>query len=202
MLVDLSDENGINTVGNSIGHDLIAVLTKPDLSTVEFVLNDFYESALDDHTRGLVNYPLNDLEEGPHSVLVTAWDVYNNKGTGSTEFIVAKSTKMALEHIFNYPNPFSSSTFFQFEHNQPFQDLDIQIQIYTVSGRLVKTIDHYVSASDNQGFRISDIHWDGKDDFNEKLANGVYVYKVQVKSSGEVNSSKQYSEFQKLVILK
>ena len=203
LLVKLYDENGINTVGNSIGHDLTAKLTTPiQDEELEYILNDFYESTKDDYTRGTVIYPLKDLEPGLHTITVKAWDVFNNPGEGSTEFVVAESADMALAHVLNYPNPFTTSTNFQFEHNLPYQPLEIQVQIYTVSGKLVKTISHDISAEGNNGYRVDDIHWDGLDDYGDRIGKGVYIYKILVQADGLSDNMKQNSEFQKLVILK
>lgn len=202
ILVLLYDENGINTVGNSIGHDLTSKVMAPDQTEEAYVLNDFYESQKDDYTRGTAIYPLKDLKPGVHTVKVKAWDTYNNPGEGETEFIVAESADMALSHVLNYPNPFTTSTNFQFEHNLPYRNLDIQVQIYTVSGRLIKTIDRAIGAEDNTGYRVADIHWDGLDEFGDRIGKGVYIYKIFVQAQGEENDTKQSSEFQKLVILK
>ena len=140
LLVKLEDDNGINIVGNSIGHDLEGVL---DNNTQDiYLLNDFYESELDDYTKGEVRYPLSDLEEGRHQIKVKAWDVANNSAEGYTEFVVAPDGGIALEHVLNYPNPFFDQTCFQFDHNLANQELDILISIFTISGRLVKTIEH------------------------------------------------------------
>ena len=198
LLVKLSDDNGINVVGNSIGHDLTGVLDENTQSTYQ--LNDFYESALDDHTKGTVRYPLFNLEEGKHGIKVRAWDIANNSAEGYTEFIVAKSAEVALSHVLNYPNPFMENTSFQFEHNLSDQVLDVQIRVFTVSGRLVKTIQEQVIADGN---RITDINWDGKDDFGDDIARGIYLYKVKI--GGTDNGGDQItaeSEFEKLVILK
>lgn len=196
LLVKLQDESGINTAGNGIGHDLTAVLDDNTQNT--YSLNDFYESALDDFTRGEVRYPLKDLEDGRHSIRVKAWDVFNNSGEGYTEFVVASSAELALKNVLNYPNPFTTNTRFQFEHNFPNQDLDVRIQIFTVSGRLVKTIQETVMT---EGYRVSDISWDGLDEFGDRLARGVYIYKISVENTTE-ESQQSTSEFQKLVILR
>ncbi|WMX15421.1 type IX secretion system sortase PorU [Aureispira sp. CCB-E] len=203
LLVKLYDENGINTVGNSIGHDLTGKITTPKQDEeLEYVLNDFYESTKDDYTRGTIVYPLKDLEPGLHTVKIKAWDVFNNPGEGSTEFVVAESADMALAHVLNYPNPFTTSTNFQFEHNLPYQALEVQVQIYTVSGKLIKTIDRDISAEGNNGYRVDDIHWDGLDDYGDRIGKGVYIYKILVQADGATDQVKQSSEFQKLVILK
>jgi len=75
--------------------------------------------------------------------------------------------------------------------------LDIIINIFTLSGKIVKTIRHNTFS---QGFEVSDITWDGTDDYGSELANGIYLYKIKVFST-EYNITKE-SKFEKLVILK
>ena len=201
LLVQLEDDLGINVVGNSIGHDLTGVLDENTQKTI--LLNDFYEAGLDDYTRGEVRFPMAELEEGRHTIRVRAWDVANNSAEGYTEFIVAGSAEVALKHVLNYPNPFVNATCFQFEHNMENQELDVQVDVYTVSGRLVKTLEQRIIS---EGSRLSNgncIQWDGRDDFGDPLAKGVYLYKVRVEAlnTGEAEI-KGESEFQKLVILR
>ena len=201
LLVKLEDDNGINVIGNSVGHDLAGILDKNSQNT--YSLNDFYESALDDYTKGEVRYPLYTLAEGRHQIKVQAWDIANNPAEGYTEFLVVTSAEVALKHVLNYPNPFTTSTCFMFEHNQAGQDLDIMVQIYTVSGRLIKTLEERINST---GYRLGSgdcIQWDGRDDYGDPLAKGVYVYKVKVRSAntGDVLLEGE-SDFEKLVILK
>ncbi len=199
LLVLLSDENGINVSGTSIGHDLTAVIDNNTQNTI--LLNEFYEAAQDDHTSGIVQFPLSDLELGVHQISVKAWDVFNNSSEGITEFLVADSEDAALERVLNYPNPFTTSTQFQFSHNlSPGQALDVQVRIFTVSGRLVKTLD---AQAISDGSRVSDINWDGKDEYGGNLARGTYLYKVSVRPSTNSGVGKTInSDFEKLVILK
>jgi len=192
LLAYIEDENGINTTGSGIGHDITAVINNETSKTI--ILNDYYESDIDSYKSGKVKYPFFNLEEGRYSLKFKAWDVYNNPGDAYTEFVVAKSAKLALNHVFNYPNPFTTSTQFMFEHNQPGTRLDIQIQIFTISGKLVKTIETF---SNNDGFRIDGITWDGRDEYGDKIGKGVYIYKVKVKSQEGAIAEK----FEKLVIL-
>ncbi|MBU6343373.1 MAG: T9SS type A sorting domain-containing protein, partial [Bacteroidetes bacterium] len=198
ILVKCTDDNGMNVTGASLGHDLTAVLDGNVLETI--VLNDFYTSAQDDYKRGQAIYPLRSLSVGKHTLSVKGWDIANNAGTGYTEFFVAENGKAALDHVLNYPNPFTTSTNFQFDHNLAGQILDVQISIFSVSGKLVKTLFHAAPAD---GFRVTDIHWDGRDDFGDVLAKGVYVYRVKVRGTDATGSTVQAeSNFEKLVLLK
>ena len=164
------------------------------------MLNDFYESELDDYTKGTVRYPLFNLEEGLHKIKVRAWDVSNNSAEGYTEFVVASSAEVALDHVLNYPNPFMDNTAFQFEHNLQNQIVDVQIRVFSVSGRLVKTIDEQILT---EGTRVTGIQWDGTDEYGDQLGRGVYLYKVKISGTGSTGDTiNSESDFEKLVILK
>ncbi|NQX92652.1 MAG: T9SS type A sorting domain-containing protein, partial [Flavobacteriales bacterium] len=123
------------------------------------------------------------------------WDVHNNSSEAYTEFVVAQDAELALEHVLNYPNPFTTYTEFFFEHNQACNSLDVEIQVYTISGRLVKTIRETVLT---EGFRSTPIAWDGKDDFGDNIGRGTYVYKVKVTTPDGLSAN----QFERLVILK
>jgi len=186
------DENGINTAGNGVGHDIVATLDANTANAI--VLNDYYESEEDSYQNGEVRYPLSELKPGTHTLHLKAWDVYNNSGEAETEFLVTQSAQFALYHVLNYPNPFTTNTDFYFEHNLPDQDLQVRVQIFTVSGRSVKTIDGFYNS---KGFRVGPINWDGRDEFGDPLAKGAYVYQLKVIApSGETAR-----KFEKLVIL-
>lgn len=193
LIVDIFDENGINTVGNGVGHDLIAIL---DGNTADpIVLNNYYSGKLDSYQAGQIQYTLTGLTVGKHTLEVKIWDVNNNSSVGSIDFTVVADEEVKLDHVLNYPNPFTTSTKFYFEHNQSCSSLDTQIQIYTVSGRLVKTINTAVPTA---GFRTEGIEWDGKDDFGDQLAKGVYVYRLSV----ELPDGEKAEKLEKLVLLK
>lgn len=193
ILAIVEDENGINTTGSSIGHDITAQLDNNPEKV--FVLNEYYESDLNSFQSGRVSYPLSDLSEGVHTIKFKIWDIVNNSTEVSTEFIVASSEELAIEHVLNYPNPFTTRTQFFFEHNRPCENLLAQIQIYTVSGRLVKSIHQTIHT---EGFRSTDLEWDGRDDFGDQLAKGVYLYRLKISSpDGEVAE-----KLEKLVLLK
>lgn len=194
LLLKLEDENGINVAGTSIGHDLSGTLDDDNQGT--FIMNDYYEAEVDNFQKGIARYPLTDLESGRHSISIKAWDVLNNSSEARSEFVVIADGDNILKHVLNYPNPFTTSTNFQFEHDLVNSDLDILVTIYTISGKIIKTIEATQYAS---GFRIDDIHWDGKDDFGSDIGKGVYLYKIKVRSD-ELNLVRE-SDFEKLVIL-
>lgn len=185
-------KNGINTSGNGVGHDITAILDN-DTRKV-YNLNDFYETSVNDITHGTVLYPLSKLAKGRHTLEVKAWDVLNNSGVGYTEFLVEEKANIALYHVLNYPNPFTTNTRFMFEHNKPGVALEVKIEIFSVSGKVVKTILRNINTA---GYRVDDITWDGLDDYGDKIGKGVYIYRVTLND----DSGKKVSQYQKLVLL-
>jgi hypothetical protein len=193
LLARINAENGVNTAGAGIGHDLRAILDGNTNNPI--VLNDFYEAELDTYQRGSIRYQLDQLSEGLHNISVKVWDVHNNSAESFTEFVVAGSAEMALAYVLNYPNPFTTRTQFMFEHNQACEVLDVQLQVFTVSGKIVKSINRTVQT---QGFRAEPIEWDGLDDFGDTIGRGVYVYRLKVSTPDGLSAER----FEKLVILR
>ncbi len=193
LYAKLFDQSGINTLGSSIGHDLTAVINANTQNAV--VLNDWYEADKDTYKSGEVRYRLTDLPEGRHTLDLKAWDVYNNSSVKSTEFVVAPSAELALAHVLNYPNPFTTHTEFYFEHNRPCTTLDCQIQVFTVAGRLVKTLNRRLNCD---GFRSEPLAWNGLDEQGDKIGRGVYVYRLSITTP----TGEKADKIEKLVILR
>jgi hypothetical protein len=193
LLGKLFDVSGINTSNAGVGHELTATLDNDPAKLV--VVNDSYTAAVDDFTRGQIRYNYRSLTPGPHVIKVKAWDTYNNSAEGSVEFIAAQTESLALDHVLNYPNPFSNITTFHFDHNRAGQVLDVQVQIFTVAGRLVKTLTANVVTSTSHDKTIT---WNGRDDYDDQLARGVYVYRISVRAGAD---NQQVSKFEKLVLL-
>ena len=190
LLVKLKDEYGINTTGNGIGHDLIAIIDGNE----QTVLNNYYEAERDSFNCGTVRYPYEKLSAGTHTVKVRAWDILNNVSENELEFVVVSDEGPVLDHVLNYPNPFTTNTSFYFEHNLPGTELDILITIYTISGKVVKSIN---TKQVTEGFRSQPIPWDGRDDFGDRLGRGTYLYRLKVRTP----DGQQAEKFEKIVIL-
>lgn len=193
LLAYVSDETGINTVGNGIGHDIIAVL---DGNTTDAInLNQYYEADINSYQSGTVTYPFSDLETGPHSLRVKVWDVFNNSAEDYTEFIVANSSELVIEDLVNFPNPFSDYTCFQFSHNHPDEWLSVEIKVYDLRGALMAELKEDIYPG---GYTTDPLCWDGTNNGNSKLPDGIYVYHVKVTAqNGDV-----VNKFKKLMILK
>jgi hypothetical protein len=192
FLAIMEDENGMNTA-SGIGHDMIAVLDGDESNP--FIVTDYYETDLDNFRKGRLKFPFRNLEKGLHTLKFKAWDVYNNPISAEIQFVVVGDDTLTLTNVLNYPNPFVSYTQFWFTHNRPFEPLEVQVQVMTVTGKVVWTNNQIINTD---GFLSREITWDGRDDFGDKIGKGVYVYKLTVKST---LTNKTTEKFEKLVIL-
>jgi hypothetical protein len=193
FIAHLSDSSGINTTGSGIGRDI----TLSVAATVKtYTLNDYYTANTDSYTDGRIAFPMPPLPIGSHTVTLKVFDVYNNSAEQSLNFTVTKDDKFTISHVLNYPNPFTQKTAFFFEHNRPYVGMDIMVQVFTVSGKLVKTIRSNISEG-SSSLRSAPIEWDGRDDYGDKLGRGVYLYKVKVRCKGGESAEK----VEKIVLL-
>jgi len=192
FIANLEDASGLNTSITAVDHDMVAILDGNQANP--YILNDFYETDLDDFTKGTLKFPFRNLAPGPHRIDFKCWDTYNNSSEATLNFVVVDNRDLVLSNVLNYPNPFINYTEFWFNHNKPNEPLEVVVQIFTISGKLVKTISQTVQ-SENLSRSVT---WDGLDDFGNKIGKGVYVYKLKVRST---LSNTKNEKFEKLVIL-
>lgn len=192
LILKLSDSSGIHTGGTGVDHDIVATLDNDNRKY--YILNNFYETELDNYQKGSLRFQLPELEPGNHSLKIKAWDVMNNSNETILDFTVVNSNELKIDHVLNYPNPFTTNTNFWFEHNQPGTELRVKIEIYTVSGRLIKTIARTIISTGN---RSNEIAWDGRDEYGDKIAKGVYIYRLKVLTI----NGKSAEKWERLVIL-
>mgnify|MGYP001173715626 FL=1 len=191
LLAKLFDTSGINITGTGIGHDIVATIDGDNRKY--FILNDFFQNELNSFQNGTVWFQMPSLAPGIHTLNLKAWDVMNNSSETQIEFTVADDNELELKHVLNYPNPFTTHTNFWFEHNKPGINLDVTIEVMTITGRIIKTINQKINTPGN---RSTEIFWDGKDEFGDKIARGVYLYSIKVSAQG----LKKREKIEKIVI--
>lgn len=182
LLAYLSDENGINTAGSGIGHDITAVLND-DYSNV-MVLNNFYQSNKGDFTSGTITYPLKNLPVGKHTLKLKAWDVANNSTQEEIEFEV--TGEFSISEVENYPNPVNDYTFFTFKHNQADAVLQVLFEVFDQNG---SRIDYFTTQVGSNGTVSNPVRWD----LNEAkiyLRSSIYLYRITARNSDGLITSK------------
>ena len=193
LIAFISDNFGINTSGAGIGRNITVTIDDDYANSV--VINDAYEANLNSYNSGSIEYQLNQLSPGQHKLTLKVWDVNNNSSEKSITFEVKSSEEIKLGRVFNYPNPFSTSTNFHFEHNQYVEQIDVFIKIFTISGKVVKTLEKSIPG--NQNLPLNSIAWDGKDEFGDDLGRGVYLYEITIRNP----EGKTDKKIEKLVLL-
>jgi hypothetical protein len=194
LFARLFDEGGINSSGVGIGHDIRVILDEESSQSV--VLNDFYTSDLNTYQGGTVRYAFSNLEDGPHSLSLTAWDVYNNKGTGSVDFVVAADFEAALGEVLAFPNPSSNGFQFSIEHNQVCQEGTMTLEVFSSQGQMMHSTQFPWHV---EGFKNNEVRWDALDQSTgSRVAGGVYLFRISLQA--ENGSVVQYAD--QIVVLR
>jgi len=189
LYATIYDENGINLT-QEIGHRIEIQIdggTNHDITS-------FFAYDRNSYSEGKLSYHLEDLTSGNHHLKLEAWDNLNNPTAEEISFRVAESDGLVLSDVVNYPNPFKEETNFTFQLLGSNSGTEIEIKIYTITGRLIKTLQNMIPPAN--GFNY-DYPWDGRDDDGDMVANGVYIYKLIVR-----NDNEQKEVIEKLVILR
>jgi hypothetical protein len=198
LLAKVKSDLGVNTLG-SVGHDLLATLTRTDNVPTDkngtIVLNDYYTADKNSYQSGTITYPYKALADGHYQLNVKVWDVADNSADASTDFVVVSSSKLTIDKIFNYPNPFKDQTTFNFEDNRPNETLHVDITIFDLRGQQVHDIQADLLTA---GDRHTELTWNGMNAGGAKLSAGLYIYQLTVKTSDGQIAQKS----QKLVLIK
>ncbi len=177
LIAKLKDQTGINTTGYGIGHRLEGILNNDANSTYDFS-NYFIGDINSGGKSGIIKYPFIQMPIGDYSIKIKAWDVFNNPSIHEAFFSVVSDEKgLQLREVVNYPNPMSSNTTFTFQHNYK-SAINVRIRIYSVAGRMIKEIEEW-----NLNEKFVRLDWDGRDEEGSQLANGTYLYKINVEST-------------------
>ena len=171
----LSDENGINISNFDPQKNITATLD----DTLSIILNEYYQSDIDNVKRGKVNYPLNDIKPGQHHLVLRASDTFGNSSTASITFSVSNENGIQIEQWLNYPNPVSSSTTFYFRHNRSGEDLEAVVTAYNQVGQPIVSGTYQVNSSP---YKVVLPEWDATTAEGTKLSPGLYLLKLSVRS--------------------
>ncbi len=183
LLAKVNDENGINTIGSGIGHDITAVLDSR--TTDPYILNDFYESDVNTFRSGVIHFPFSLLAPGEHTVTLKVWDIYNNSSEATIHFVVHSSDKFVMQNARNFPNPFNETTNIIFDHNQQGNEIKVKAEIYTITGQLVCVLEQ---SSYEEGTTSTPVQWNGRNTTGSQVMPGMYFYTLSATSSDGLQS--------------
>ncbi len=191
FVAQVADNSGINASGNGVGHD-IALIIDGDMSQT-YVLNDYFQYDFGSYTSGTVGYSIPELTEGYHKLKFRVWDVLNNSSTAELGFNVVSALMPNFFSVDCTNNPATTTTTFIINHDRSGSNVNIELDIFDLSGRqLYKT-----TTSETASTNTSTLTWDLTTESGSKLQTGVYLYRIRLSSDG----SDKVSKAQKLIII-
>ena len=185
LIANISDDSGINTSGNSIGHDITIKLNN-DPNTIE-TINSSYTTAIGDYTKGTVLYSLKDLKEGEYTLTLKVWDIQNNSSSSDVKFVVKNDAIPDIESVYCYPNPVSISSgkdvTFVLAHDRPEKTLTVNLHIFDISGRMIYHSSDYSYSQSNELY----FNWNPSEEY---ISPGLYLYSISIDDGNKVSSVK------------
>jgi hypothetical protein len=169
LIADIADPDGIAILGTD---PQSSIFLEFDGSGFPVYVTDFFTYDHGSSTSGRVEYPLSaGFAPGPHTVMIKAFDNLGLSSSDTLRFDIVEEELYELSDVFNLPNPFSKSTNFIFQVTNP---AEARLAVFTVSG--IRIWEQRIAAS--EGF--NSIYWDGRDSAGDTIANGTYLYVLDV----------------------
>lgn len=187
ILIQLKDENKYLALNDT--NDFKIFLRAPNATLTQRIFfgptMSFEPAVLPNNSCKIIFRP-ELVQDGNYQLLVQAKDKSQNlSGVSDYRINFGVENEASITHVLNYPNPFSTSTRFVFNITGSEVPTNFKIQIINVSGKVVKEIFEDELGPLHVGRNITQYAWDGKDQFGDQLANGVYLYRVLTKLNGE-----------------
>lgn len=191
VVVRLDDENQFLALNDTSSYQVFITYPSGLQARLPFVngvgeeIIRFTPGQLPDN-RATLEFQLDLPEDGEYRLMVRGSDISGN-ASGDNDYRISFEVinKSTITQVLNYPNPFSSSTRFVFTLTGASVPDVFTIQILTVTGKVIREIRREELGPINIGRNISEYAWDGRDEFGDKLANGVYLYRVITKIEGQ-----------------
>jgi hypothetical protein len=187
--ITLSDSTGLNLTG-SAGHGITLVIDGQVENPAN--LTDLFQYNTGSYTTGQIDYSESDLTTGVHKFKIKAWDNANNSSVVEFYAEVVEGGKLMISDLLNYPNPMKERTTFSFALTSDAGK--VCLEIFTLSGRRIKSVERSTIPADYYEF----YSWDGRDADGDRVATGVYIYKLTAISA---NSGEAAESFGKVVVV-
>ena len=186
LLVELYDENGINTMGTGVGHDITAMVDNDPRHT--YNLNSAFVPAVGDYRRGTISMPLGRLDAGEHTLTLRAWDLYNNSSSVKINFSVDPSLAPGFVELKVNPAPViaGAPAVFTLVHDRPHSEIDVRIDIFNVQGQLCWSNVETAVCDGN----VYTCNWNGVAQGGQPLSTGVYVVRAYITEGGVTSTVK------------
>ncbi|MCF8246273.1 MAG: hypothetical protein K9J37_16015 [Saprospiraceae bacterium] len=185
IFIALKDENPFLLLEDTSSYKLFLLL--PDGNLQGIPLNGpaitFQPATSSTDNKALLKWRPEFAEGGDYALIVQATDATgNNAGAFDYKVSFKVILETMLSNVLAYPNPFSTATRFVYTLTGEPPTL-FKIQILTISGRIVREVTQDEIGPLKIGTHQTEFVWDGTDEFGDRLANGIYLYRVLAKDS-------------------
>ena len=191
FMAEIYDESGINATGTGIGHDMTLVIDGSPAMT--YNLNDSFSFDYGSYQSGKVGFAIPTLATGSHKLMFRSWDVLNNSSVAELSFVVDDKLAPGVYDIAATDNPVRSTTTFIVSHDRAGMPLDVEIEIFDLSGRKVATAKTNETAQGNTTL----VRWDACSVGGSAVSTGVYLYRARITTAEGMMTSKA----KKLIVL-
>lgn len=171
LFAHLNDSYGINVVGAGIGHDITIKLNNDPNKT--YVLNNYYESTLNDYKSGIVKYQFEPLEPGLYHLAFKAWNLQNISSSAEIDFVIREKSIPEISDFSISPNPASDYVDLTLLYDRPEIPVDVEFILYDMQGRQYWNSKATVST---EGTYTSHIDLSGK--IGDQIRPGIYLIKA------------------------
>ena len=191
FIAEIYDESGINATGQGIGHNMTLIIDGK--TTMTYDLNDSFSFDYGSYQSGKVGFLLPTLSAGEHKLMFRSWDVLNNSSTAELSFVVDDKSMPSVYDINVSENPVRSTATFIVTHDRAGAQVEVEIEIFDLSGRKLATTKTTEVASGNTTL----VRWDACTIGGSAMNTGVYLYRARITTTEGVYASKA----KKLVVL-
>lgn len=182
-IAEISDNRGLNMSSAGIGHQM---LLKLDGQKSYTDVSQYFTSSTDGSPSGTIAYPLEDLAEGEHSLMLRIWDASGNSATSTLTFYVSADAPPTLYDVYTDANPASVEANFYLSHDRPESIIDVTLTIYNLLGKPVWST---TQTGRSDVFLSFPINWNLTDNAGRRVNRGIYLYRASVTSKGATSET-------------
>lgn len=183
IIASISDNIGINLSSAGVGHQMsLRIDGNKSYSDV----SQYFTPSIGEEAAGTINYPIEGLTDGHHTLLLKVWDTAGNSAQQEIEITVENGLAPRVFDIYTDANPAYSDVNFYIKHDRPDAMSTVEIQVFDLTGRLVWSS---VSTGQSDMSISSPVNWDLRDLAGRRVNRGIYIYKALISTDGQQYSS-------------
>jgi hypothetical protein len=185
----VNDENGINTTGNGLGHDITICIDNSAQQT--YSLNSYF---IPDDKAGEVQFSIPELKPGEHQLVFKVWNILNHSSSDTLRFNVVKGLKPNLYDITATSMSNHDLINFRLVHDRPESTIEVEIFVYDLMGRPIWS---HKETGSSSWLRQYEIEWNLTDS-GKRVEQGVYIYSAIINAP----EGKETIKAKKIIILR